>query len=69
MIYARYSTDEQDPVSIDTQLTMCHREIVRRGWTESGVFTDDAESAATAHRPGYQSLLRAVSNGDAAKYV
>ncbi|WP_425505624.1 recombinase family protein [Sphingomonas chungangi] len=41
----------------------CRREIVRRGWTEIGVFSDDAESAATAHRPGYQSLLRAIENG------
>lgn len=62
-LYARYSTDKQDPLSIQTQLTMCRRELSRHGWTETGVFTDDAESAATAHRPGYQAMLRAVSSG------
>jgi site-specific DNA recombinase len=62
-LYARYSTDKQDPLSIQTQLTMCRREIERRGWTEAGVFTDDAESATTAHRQGYQAMLRAVGTG------
>lgn len=62
ILYARYSTDKQDPLSIETQLTVCRREIARHGWTEVGVFTDDAESAATAHRPGYQAMLRAIEN-------
>ncbi|NII58534.1 DNA invertase Pin-like site-specific DNA recombinase [Sphingomonas aerolata] len=33
LLYARYSTDLQDPLSIDTQLTMCRRELAQRKWT------------------------------------
>ena len=64
VLYARYSTDQQDPLSIDTQLMMCRRELVRQGWTEVGCHTDEAESAATMHRPGMQALLGAVSRGE-----
>lgn len=30
-IYARYSTDKQDVQSIETQLMMCRREVIRAG--------------------------------------
>ena len=63
LLYARYSTDKQNALTIDTQLTMCRREIERHGWTEVDCFTDSAESAATAHRPGYQAMLRAIGRG------
>lgn len=63
ILYARYSTDKQNALSIDTQLTMCRRELARHGWTEVGCYTDGAESGATAHRPGYQAILRAVGQG------
>lgn len=33
-IYARYSTDKQDVQSIETQLMMCRREVIREGWQE-----------------------------------
>lgn len=60
LLYVRYSTDKQDALSIATQLMMCRREIERQGWTEVGVFTDDAKSAATLHRPGMQAMLAAL---------
>ncbi|MEG3176593.1 recombinase family protein [Sphingomonas sp. RB3P16] len=63
-VYARFSTDKQDVVSIDTQLMMCRREIEREGWTEVACFIDPAESAATLHRPGMQALLAAVAAGE-----
>ena len=62
-LYARYSTEKQDALTIATQLTMCRRELARHGWNEAGCFTDDAVSGATVHRPGYQELLAAVSRG------
>jgi site-specific DNA recombinase len=62
-IYARYSTDKQDVQSIETQLMMCRREIMREGWQEVLCFTDAAESAATMHRPGMKALLAAVAAG------
>ncbi|KQM67985.1 hypothetical protein ASE75_03710 [Sphingomonas sp. Leaf17] len=62
-IYARFSTDKQDMQSIETQLMMCRREIVREGWHEVACFTEAAESAATIHRPGMKALLAAVEAG------
>ena len=62
-IYARFSTDKQDVQSIETQLMMCRREIVREGWQEVACFTEAAESAATIHRPGMKALLTAVAAG------
>ena len=64
VLYARYSTDQQDPLSIDTQLMMCRGKLAREGWTEVGCHTDEAESAATMHRPGLQALLATVSRGN-----
>jgi site-specific DNA recombinase len=63
-IYARFSTDKQDMQSIETQLMMCRREIVREGWHEVACFAEAAESAATIHRPGMKALLAAVEAGD-----
>ncbi len=63
LVYARYSTDLQDPLSIDTQLTMCRRELAQREWTEVGCYTDGAQSGATVHRAGLQALLAAVGAG------
>ncbi len=62
-IYARYSTDKQDVQSIETQLMMCRREVMRAGWQEVLCFTDAAESAATMHRPGMKAMLGAVAAG------
>ncbi|PTW47930.1 DNA invertase Pin-like site-specific DNA recombinase [Sphingomonas faeni] len=62
-IYARYSTDKHDVQSIEAQLMMCRREVIRQGWQEVLCFTDAAESAATMHRPGMKALLAAVAAG------
>jgi site-specific DNA recombinase len=63
LLYARYSTEKQDALSIDTQLMMCRREFDRQGWDEVGCFTDEAVSGATSHRPGFQALIAAVDRG------
>ena len=63
-IYARFSTDKQDVQSIETQLMMCRREIMREGWQEVACFTEARGSAATIHRPGMKALLAAVAAGD-----
>jgi DNA invertase Pin-like site-specific DNA recombinase len=62
-VYARYSTDKQDALSIDTQLMMCRKEMERKGWTEVACFTDAAESGSTFYRPGMQALLAAIGQG------
>jgi len=62
-LYARYSTDKQDELSIEVQLTHCRAEIAKQGWTETLCFTDQAQSAATLHRPGIQALIAAAKSG------
>lgn len=62
-LYARYSTDKQDEISLDVQLAHCRAEIKKLGWTETHCFTDQAQSAATLHRPGMQSLISIAKSG------
>lgn len=57
VIYARYSTDEQRPQSIDDQIETCRRYCVAQGWTIVASHADSAISGSTAHRPEYQRLL------------
>jgi len=63
LLYARYSTDLQDPLSNDTQLTMRCRELAQREWTEVGCYTDGSQSGATIHQAGLQALIAAVGTG------
>lgn len=62
-IYARYSSDNQRPESIDDQVRACRTLAASRGFViaDSHIFTDEAKSGALRERPG----LRALS--DAAK--
>ncbi len=59
-IYARFSTDLQNPKSTEDQIRECSVHAEREGWTIVEVFQDQGISGATAERPGYQSLLAAV---------
>jgi site-specific DNA recombinase len=63
-IYARYSSDLQDPRSIADQVSACRQRAEREGWTASADFSDAAISgAAIANRPGLQDLMRAAESG------
>ncbi|TVV76250.1 recombinase family protein [Sphingomonas solaris] len=64
VLYARYSTDKQDELSIEVQLDECRRKLARRGWSEVAVYTDSAQSGTTMHRPGMQALLQRIKAGD-----
>jgi len=60
-VYARYSSDNQRPASIEDQVRQCAQEIVRRGWEQVEVFSDAEMSGVTAtRRAGYQAMLRAA---------
>jgi site-specific DNA recombinase len=63
-IYARYSTDKQDPRSIEDQVRVCTRLIEQRGVKLTAVFSDAAMSGATAARPGLRQLLAAAQAGE-----
>lgn len=64
-IYARYSTDKQERVSIAVQNDNARAFIAKKGWTEVGAYADEAISGAViALRPGMKALLASVERGE-----
>jgi len=66
--YARYSTEGQNPRSVEDQLKVCQRWVERQGWPPirpGDVFRDEAVSGDITQREAYQRLLGeiATSNG------
>jgi DNA invertase Pin-like site-specific DNA recombinase len=59
-IYARYSTDRQNPRSIEDQVRLCRERVERDGGTVAEVFSDAAISGSVSSRPGIDALLAAV---------
>lgn len=60
-IYARYSSDLQNPSSIDDQVDACRRLVAREfEAADIAVFSDAAVSGATMNRPGMIALMRAA---------
>lgn len=65
VLYARYSSDLQNPASIEDQFRLCH-DIVRRalpGGVVVKTYQDAAISGATMERPGLLDLLEDVEAG------
>ncbi len=63
--YARYSTDLQNEVSIETQIEVGLTMIADRGWELVSTYEDRAISGTSYKlRPGIQALLRRVAQGD-----
>ena len=57
-IYARYSTDMQNPASIEDQIRTCEENIFAAGGTTVQVYTDAAISGGSIKtRPGLQALI------------
>jgi DNA invertase Pin-like site-specific DNA recombinase len=64
LLYARYSTDRQDQVSIETQVELGTTFNDERGWKLVEVFTDAAVSGTSfKSRPGIQALLKRCEQG------
>lgn len=59
----RFSTDMQNPTSIEDQLRVCTERCQREGWTFVGAYEDRAMTGTTHLRPGYQKLLHDVRQG------
>jgi site-specific DNA recombinase len=57
--YARYSTDKQNPVSIEDQLRKCEQYATEHGWRllKEHIYSDEEVSGATLQRPGLKQLL------------
>ena len=62
-VYTRYSSEAQSAASIEDQVRECRERIVREGWVEVEVYSDAAQSGASARRPGYQALLTDARSG------
>ncbi len=66
MIYARYSTELQNPSSIDDQIRAC-RALIERRFGVSGdlavVFSDAGMTGSRMARPGLKALLKAAASG------
>lgn len=65
LFYARYSTDLQHEVSIETQVELGKEMVAHRGWSLIDIFEDRAISGTSYKlRRGIQALLRRVAQGD-----
>ncbi|NDJ35741.1 MAG: recombinase family protein, partial [Chloroflexi bacterium] len=61
-IYARYSSELQNEISIDDQVQRCRQEIARRGWRVAGIFQDEARSGWSLDRAGFQHMRQAAEH-------
>ncbi|OOO17846.1 UNVERIFIED_ORG: hypothetical protein BTE55_32410 [Rhizobium sophorae] len=63
-LYARYSSDLQNPRSADDQFLICRQFAEQQGWQVVGCYRDEAVSGASLRgRDGIRSLLADVKGG------
>lgn len=64
-LYARYSDERQNPLSIADQVAVCTRHAEAKGWAVARIFSDAALSgAAMANRPGLLDAVAAAERGE-----
>ncbi len=63
-IYARFSTDQQDKISIASQAANCEAVCSREGFTVIRRYSDEAISGNDDHRPEYMKMLAALERGE-----
>lgn len=62
-IYARYSSDNQKPTSIEDQVRICRERAEREGWTITEVYKDYAISGtSTINRTDFKRLVQDANN-------
>ena len=61
-LYARYSSDRQNPNSIEDQIRKCRQYATSKGWQilDKHIYSDEALSGTRSDRPAYQQLMKAV---------
>jgi DNA invertase Pin-like site-specific DNA recombinase len=62
-IYARYSSEAQNEISIEDQVQRCREEIAQRGWRVAGIYTDGAQSGWSLDRDDFQAMRTAAEHG------
>ncbi len=60
-IYARYSSDMQNPMSVRDQIDQCERFAGKKGWRVVKHFEDSAMSGASDKRRGFQAMREAIA--------
>lgn len=67
VIYARFSSDQQNPRSVADQIALCRQRAAQEGWPVVAVFEDAAISGAAGidanQRPGLNAMLGLVEAG------
>jgi site-specific DNA recombinase len=65
-IYARYSSENQRPESIDDQVSACRKLAKQRSIaiSEDHVYSDQAQSGARSDRPALAALMAAAQSGE-----
>jgi DNA invertase Pin-like site-specific DNA recombinase len=64
VLYARYSTDQQNLASIETQLDLGKEFVLRQGWHLADAFFDAGVSGSSFEtRPGLQAALAGANTG------
>ena len=63
-LYARFSTDLQNPASADDQLRQCRAFAAREGWDVVAEYRDEAISGTQRDRPGLNALLAGAGTID-----
>src|SRR3989344_3687367 len=65
VIYARFSTDKQDPSTIADQYHVCGEYAARQGWEIVARYADEGISgAAIGNRPGFNTMMDAALRGE-----
>ena len=64
-ILARYSTDNQNPVTIDVQVEKCREWCERNGYQVGKIFSDEAVSGMKETRAGYEACMMHLGMGGA----
>lgn len=62
-VYARFSSDNQREESIDAQLRACREYCSRQGIEILQEYRDEAKSATTDKRPGFQAMFQDLRRG------
>ena len=62
-IYARYSSEMQNDISLEAQEMRCRQAIAERGGAVVAVFTDSARSGWSLDRDGFKEMQAASQRG------
>jgi len=62
-IYARYSSDMQNEISLEDQEAVCRQMVAERGGVVVGVYKDGAKTGWSLDREGFQDMRAAAERG------